>query len=360
MSFLGRLLARLALAGFGLGVALVAIELAVRLWPLPATDLRGLHEVRPDRAWVFGLRPGAHQPIAGTDGEYRVNADGFRDRDVLVPKPAGTFRIALVGDSLTFGYAVRDADTMPRQLERALTGPAGGPAIEVLNLGVSGYNPYTEAALFADVGPRYAPDLVLVQFCVNDLNDPTLHFDFSTRAALPPLPDIAFPDPSLRAPPPSRWERACAASRACTLVRARLLPPADELRRAFDAVGIHATPNAAEIAWVGDRYADIARTAQQLGARFGVVVFPYESQLEANAPSGVQSALLGLGATRGWPTFDLLPPLRAAHATRPDRLYVDLWHPTGPGYAIAADALARELRCAGLVPRPALDGDCTH
>ena len=358
MRQIGRVASRLGLGGLGLAIGLAVVEVVLRLWPLPPSDLRHLHEVRPDRPWIFGLRPGARQPIADVDGEYRVNADGFRDRDIAVPKPAGTFRIALVGDSLTFGYGVIDADTMPRQLERALSDGAEAPPIEVLNLGVSGYNPYTEAALFADVGPRYQPDLVLVEFCVNDLNDPTLHFDFPTRAVLPPLPDMAFPDPSRRAPQPSRLERACAASHACTLLRMRFFPPADELRRALEAVGIHADPAPAEIAWLGERYAELARTAREIGARFGVVIFPYETQIEPNAPSDLQTALQGLGAAHDWPVFDLLPGLRAARASHLDSLYRDPWHPTAIGYRIAAEALASALRCRGLVPRPPLDAGC--
>jgi lysophospholipase L1-like esterase len=43
-------------------------------------------------------------------------------------------RIAVVGDSFTFGLEVRYEDTWPYQLERAL-----GPEFRVLNLGVDGY-----------------------------------------------------------------------------------------------------------------------------------------------------------------------------------------------------------------------------
>ena len=39
--------------------------------------------------------------------------------------------------------------------------------IEVLSFGAGGYNPYTEAELFKDIGVSYEPDLVVVQFFVS-------------------------------------------------------------------------------------------------------------------------------------------------------------------------------------------------
>src|SRR5205823_3569057 len=78
-----------------------------------------------------------------------------------------------------------------------------------------GYNPYTEAQLFADVGVGYRPDLVLVEFCINDLNDPTLHFDASTMASLGALPEAAFPDPGGRRPAAGPAARLCRRLRTC-------------------------------------------------------------------------------------------------------------------------------------------------
>ena len=44
---------------------------------------------------------------------------------------------------------------------------------------------------------------MLVQFCINDLNDPTFHFDASTVRALGELPEKAFPDPEARRAAPA-------------------------------------------------------------------------------------------------------------------------------------------------------------
>jgi lysophospholipase L1-like esterase len=336
---------------------LAAAEVAVRSWPLPASDLRALHELRPDRPWLFGLKPGARRPIAGADAEYVVNADRVRGSPVAKPKPRGTFRIALVGDSIAFGWAVPEEATLGKRLERRLNAWSEGPKIETVNLGVSGYNPYTEAKWFAEIGPVLEPDLVVVQFCVNDLNDPTLHFDYATRTPLE-LPDEAFPDPGRRPPPASLADRWCAASRACSLLRARMQTPS-ERAYALEGVAPHGDPTAAEIEWLGDRYAEIAGTASDLDARFALAVFPYSTQLEPKAPAALQDALRELGAERRWPVVDLLPAYRDARAKAPtEALFIDLWHPTAAGYEVGGSALAAALACAGLVPVSPPPGAC--
>ena len=189
----------MAIALGAVASTLAVAEVALRLSPDRSQEgMRALHEFRPERPWIFGLRPGAQTTFAHPDSTleilYRINEDGFRDRLYARPKRPETSRILVLGDSIAFGFGVEEADTFPKVMERSLGGD-----VEVLNLGVNGYNPYTEAALLSDVGVSYEPDLVLVQFCINDLNDPTLHFDASTQLSLPELPEIAFPDPDARA-----------------------------------------------------------------------------------------------------------------------------------------------------------------
>jgi GDSL-like lipase/acylhydrolase family protein len=348
-----RLLGRLVLVVVGVVTGLALIEVGLRLMP-PASsrDLRGLHELRPGRPWLYGMRPGAS--IRGPGNVlYSVNADGFRDRLYARPKPPGTFRIVVLGHSVAFGWAVAQEDTYPKVLEARLAELGAGVRFEVLNLGVCGYNAYTEAALFTDVGVTYQPDLVLVEFGINDLNDPTLHFDAQTILQLRDIPDAAFPNPGTRyAPPPplSRAARLCRASRLCTMLADRPSPlPDAELLKASAAP--HKDPSPAELVWLHDRYADIARAAAGIGARFAVVVFPYSIQLDASEPHHVQDGLLAIGREGGWPVIDLLPALRAAAPGRPP-LFLELWHPSVVGNRVVAETIATALRCRGLIPVP--------
>ena len=361
----GRLFGNLGLLLLGSAIGLALLEGGARLLPRPEAngEAAGLHQVRVDRPWLYGLKPGLRVQLRGSGSiEYRINAAGFRDREASVAKRPGVFRAVAIGDSLTFGYGVAFDDTWPRQLESRLAESGTVTPVEILNLGVSGYNAYTEAALFGDLGVSYAPDLVLVQFCINDLNDPTMHFETSTIEQLPFLPDEAFPDPSTRRSPvlPAPLAHLCWRSRACTLIRERLAPKLLDEWIAHRPVGPkaiesglapHARPGALELEWLARQYGRIAQDAARIGARFAVVIFPFREQEHGKDPEPLQESLLELGVRMGWPVIDLLPAFRAAARRDVAPLFSDLWHPTVAGQRAAADALATELVCRGLVPQ---------
>jgi lysophospholipase L1-like esterase len=100
----------------------------------------------------------------------KINSLGFRDdRDYAVEKPAGTFRIVVLGDSVTFGHGTRSDTTYPYLLERQLREWQPEIAWQVWNLGVPGYATSQELAYLERVGAQYDPDLVIVGFYPNDL-----------------------------------------------------------------------------------------------------------------------------------------------------------------------------------------------
>lgn len=113
------------------------------------------------------LAPGYRGWFAGVP--VTINSLGFRDdRDYALAKAPGTFRIIVLGDSVTFGHGTLSSTTYPFLLEQRLK--AWRPAVkwEVWNLGVPGYNTSQELAYLREVGDRYAPDLVIVGFYPND------------------------------------------------------------------------------------------------------------------------------------------------------------------------------------------------
>ncbi len=346
---------RIALALISFALALGVSELVLRIRTPPSSDgLRGLHELRPDRAWLFGLRPGARSTLEISGAvPYEVNADGFRDRRYDRSKPPGGFRILVLGDSLSFGYGVAQAQTYPKVMEAGL-----GAGFEVLNFGVGGYNPYNEAALFADVGVSYQPDLVLAQFCINDLNDPTLHFDAQTLMHLGAIPDAAFPDPSERRSRASPWLvsalRLCRGLRLCAAVDDALIGRrVATFERAAEIAALRphdALPPGPRREWIRSRYAEIAARAGEVGARFAVLAFPFRAQVEGDASDRVLRELAALGEAGGWATIDLLPAFRDARAEGSEALFIDIWHPTAAGHRVAASAIVADLRRRGTLP----------
>src|SRR5260221_130617 len=49
-----------------------------------------------------------------------ANYEGFRDKDYSMQKPADTFRIIAIGDSLTYGPGVNNEATYPRIFEKLI------------------------------------------------------------------------------------------------------------------------------------------------------------------------------------------------------------------------------------------------
>jgi lysophospholipase L1-like esterase len=110
---------------------------------------------------VYELRP----------GQSDRNEFGQRDRVYSRAKPPGTFRVAGLGDSNTYGMGVPRERVFLKQAEQLLARRANRP-VEVINFGVPGYNTAQEANLLEDVVAAWDPDLVVLQFCSNDFELP--------------------------------------------------------------------------------------------------------------------------------------------------------------------------------------------
>ena len=101
-----------------------------------------------------------------------INSLGFRDdREYSLEKGPSTFRILVLGDSVTFGHGSVAEHTYPFLLEQKLKAWKPGVDWQVWNLAVPGYNTSQELAHLLQVGPSYKPDLVIVGFFDNDLVD---------------------------------------------------------------------------------------------------------------------------------------------------------------------------------------------
>jgi hypothetical protein len=122
---------------------------------------------QPDPRLGWRLRPGMAAWFTNEGrGFVRVNAEGMRDRDHVAGKAAGTYRIAVLGDSYSEALQVDREQAywslLPEEL--AACGFRKGKRIEVLNFGISGYGTAQEYLMLQSTAIRYQPDLVLLQF----------------------------------------------------------------------------------------------------------------------------------------------------------------------------------------------------
>lgn len=117
-----------------------------------------------DGALPFHHKPGKSGNYFGV--EIKTNSLGLRNAEITVPKPPGTKRVLVLGDSFTLGWGVPFEDTYSRQLEKMLHTKSG--AYEVVNMGTGNYNSSMEVELFKRKGLALDPDIVVLMYYIND------------------------------------------------------------------------------------------------------------------------------------------------------------------------------------------------
>jgi hypothetical protein len=162
-------LKKLITAGLASVVTLALCMIAIEVWVRSAWDSSrgepGFFLSDP----VLGQRLAANYNGWFAGVPARTNALGFRDtRDYSAAKPPGTFRILVLGDSVTFGHGALYETSYPFLLEQRLREWRPDVKWEVWNLAVPGYNTAQELAQLQQVGDRYQPDLVIVGVFLND------------------------------------------------------------------------------------------------------------------------------------------------------------------------------------------------
>jgi lysophospholipase L1-like esterase len=173
---------RIALVALGIGVGLGAAEVCLRLWSHTETPLAWkLREWDPDSSALELLGTSCYRARPGSAIHYpngtvaHVNGAGYRGPEVAVPKPPGTYRIVVLGGSVTHGFSVGDDQTIDAHLRRALAEAASGRRVEAVNLGLDGLDAVCDLERLRLEGLRLEPDAVAIHTGVNDV--PALRFD---------------------------------------------------------------------------------------------------------------------------------------------------------------------------------------
>src|SRR5262245_41764417 len=159
-----RLAGRLLLALAGPLVVFVALDLWMRtrvgecgLTPFKSSDVQGLpHLLFPGRTTIYKGVP------------VRINALGLRGGELLPPQD-GQPRIALIGDSVTFGNGCREEETIAASLEAELA--ARGRPAQVVNCGVPAYNADNVATNLRERLLALQPSRVIWVMVANDVCD---------------------------------------------------------------------------------------------------------------------------------------------------------------------------------------------
>jgi hypothetical protein len=158
----------LLVAGVAVALTVLAGELVARLFVpalAPKHGVRNFWTHDDLLGWVHV--PGARGMHHHRDFDVPVanNAHGLRDDEVRFERTPGSKRLLFLGDSFGWGFGVAREQSMIELLERR------HPDWEMINASVAGYGTDQQLLYFRETGHLYRPDLVLLLFHPNDVED---------------------------------------------------------------------------------------------------------------------------------------------------------------------------------------------
>jgi lysophospholipase L1-like esterase len=342
-----RPLANAALALSSVVATLLALELGARRFADPTAGnaelvaqgaqarANSVHLKSDDPELVYVTRPDYT-----TSGVRISEAHGvLQSTDVVETGSAGVFRVAVLGDSIAAAHPIRVGREKPfgEHLQDLLNASPRAKRVEVLNFGTDGYGTQQEARLLETRVAPFAPDLVIVAYCLNDPSNsytPTVWF-------------LDHPGPR---------------SYLLDLVKRRLGLTPSELSPAHPRY-THGTIDWDRLylmsgaPWQGveDGLARIANYARGRGGRAMLVLFPllYTGNEPSEEHERAQAlyAQMGEAAARHDFVFVDLRPAFSKHAAAELRLIEgDPIHPNARGHREAAEAIRAAIEEQQIVP----------
>lgn len=285
-------------------VALVMLEMVFRAAGFTSrfqSRFHKIHQISENRDIVYELKPDSkvtmredRKPV-----HYSINSLGFRDDEMQKEKNENQFRILAVGDSVTFGFGIEAEDRYTDKLEEMLNNQLRGTTqYQVINTGVGGWSLYNEAAFLKSRGMELEPDLVIVGFCYNDVNEPGQDFETHTFERLGDLPWGIFPNPE-QAYAFNRWKirpdkigfeavfltYALRYSAFISWLQLRidyaLHPERYENLRPFDyQISLLSNSETVEWNWLKKQFREMKSTCEKAGVPCMVIIFPVSYQVD--------------------------------------------------------------------------------
>ena len=158
-----------------LAVILISLEILVRVWGYSQRyfydPIYMPYDKSPEIPYV--MKPNLHQVRA--HGNIWINTDALGLRSPVPArtygtKQAGEYRIAFVGDSVTFGVGVPTGETYPEIVEKSLNHLQHHCQVNVFNFAVSSYSLKEMTATLKYRVPEVSPDLVVMGIVIDDFD----------------------------------------------------------------------------------------------------------------------------------------------------------------------------------------------
>ncbi len=227
----------------------------------------------------WNLKPSQTHQLRWESYDYTMtsNSLGFPGPEYAVQRNNRTYRIMTTGDAFTSAEGVNIEESWPRILERKMNSAPRNRTIEVLNFAITGYGPNQYAAVIDSFLPVYKPDLVIVEFFVNDFLDVLTSTEEFRRGIGFELPDK------------DSWKAWVRLSHLMKFIRLRILNP---LADALGRTNPHGyfLGNIVMLEKEGSVYVDSKPAiADRLTEMKGVVVSSGADLLAVMVPSSVQA-----------------------------------------------------------------------
>ncbi len=281
-------------------------------------------------------------------GAYvKINSQGLRDYEYPLQKAPNTFRIIVLGDSVTFGTGVTMEETYAKRLEKILNAGSSRRRYEVLNFGIPGAETHHELLYFEKKGLGYSPDLLILGYFLNDLSPPFEAIFTGGDTTWTPQA-IGFVKNQLKRLFVVRlilekFDLALNLHRLVLTRDERIATSYWEHIIGMYSVGTYWMQNQV-------RLRQLVRMAREKNIRFLLVILPFENQLFTTSLVELipQSLIKEFGQQEQFPVLDLIPSLKHASG----RLYLDgdNIHLNTRGHQVIAEAIYEVLRSQVLIP----------
>jgi lysophospholipase L1-like esterase len=324
---------------------LVSIDRLATIPYAPFTEYHGMFMAHSTRDWTS--RPGWSGPYQGVPA--RINCKGFRGSEVAPQPEPDEQRILFLGDSVAFGYRVREEDTLVNRVKELLSAEMTSKRVTTLNASIIGYSPWQEYDLLVNEGLSVHPHLIVQVFCLNDVLDKLRlkRFGGLTQGYTPIKPSTL------------EWSGLFRMARAFHDRRRMAIDRGVWFHRPEYAVTQLFTEPATEIVRRGwnitlESMRKIAAAAREASLPLLVVCVPSAEQLTPD-PSYQpipQRKLAALADREGFLFLDLLPVFQAyldRSGARPSTLLFDTLHLTPAGHDLAATAVSQFVRQNDLI-----------
>jgi lysophospholipase L1-like esterase len=298
-------------------------------------------------------------------GAYRFSFSHDSQGLRVVPAAAGVTAkktVLVLGDSYTYGLGVDDDQTYCNVLQEELR---SGPPVRVVNAGNPAKGTDYALRFYLARQATLRPDVVLLAFFKNDFGDNArgAYFSLTSKgalASLPPKDARSARRRLLERLPGFGW--LLANSQLVNLLRQTAVILTFERDRPGQPIAVRRPPDGPlGFTWVDPprreetaRYLAALRDAvREHGASLLVFYVPDARDCwlarQGRPPSPDETAFREIGVDLGLRAFSLTPVL-AASPEPLERLYFSEGHWTPSAHAIAARALAEEMRDARLSP----------